>query len=452
MDLSGKPIPRDPWSSISTEELLSELSKRQHGGPAMDGPKPHCGSTMDMGSYNTPLHVGALFLILVLSTTACGLPLMTNRSNKSGFRRKFLFYCQHLGTGVLLATSFIHLLPMAFMSLTNPCLPDFFSRKYTPMAGLIAMIAILSVVTLESYLTGRGAGHVHSPDLWESDDEEEKIPIHTITPSESTLAARRHQYPSAIDLRDLEATEGLVDGISPRPGQTPLPDATPPTNSAARDSTDADSDMDLALDVDELDPQPLDDETHKPLNGQATTGRPRADTDPHIHIPTPDEQKKLFLQCLLLEAGILFHSIFIGMALSVESGPTFLVFLFAIAIHQSFEGLALGSRIAAIHFPRTSLRPWLMVLAFGMTTPVGQAVGLIIHNMYDPQSEAGLLTVGIMNAISAGLLLFAGLVQLLAEDFLSEKSYRTLKGTRRRKAFASVVGGALLMAAVRMIA
>jgi len=56
--------------------------------------------------------------------------------------------------------------------------------------------------------------------------------------------------------------------------------------------------------------------------------------------------------------------------------------------------------------------------------------------------------VGIMNAISSGLLLFAGLVQLLAEDFLSEKSYGVLKGKRRLHAYLAVIGGALLMALV----
>ena len=36
--------------------------------PDNDMPKPECGSSADAGSYNTPLHVGALFLILILST------------------------------------------------------------------------------------------------------------------------------------------------------------------------------------------------------------------------------------------------------------------------------------------------------------------------------------------------------------------------------------------------
>merc|ERR1711900_130123 len=119
-----------------------------------------------------------------------------------------------------------------------------------------------------------------------------------------------------------------------------------------------------------------------------------------------EQQKRQILQCLMLEAGILFHSIFIGMAVSVATGPPFVVFLVAIAFHQSFEGLALGSRIAAINFPTHSPRPWLMVLAYGTTTPIGQAMGL---------------------------------VQLLAEDFLSDKGYGILKGRRRWEAFGAVL-------------
>jgi zinc transporter 1/2/3 len=56
--------------------------------------------------------------------------------------------------------------------------------------------------------------------------------------------------------------------------------------------------------------------------------------------------------------------------------------------------------------------------------------------------------VGIMNSISSGLLLFAGLVQLLAEDFLADKSYTILQGKKRVHAYMAVLGGALLMALV----
>jgi hypothetical protein len=89
-----------------------------------------------------------------------------------------------------------------------------------------------------------------------------------------------------------------------------------------------------------------------------------------------------------------------------------------------------------------------MALAYGATTPIGQAIGLLIHNLYDPASQTGLLMVGVTNAISSGLLLFAGLVELLAEDFLSDKSYEILRGRRRGEASGAVVAGALLMAFV----
>lgn len=89
-----------------------------------------------------------------------------------------------------------------------------------------------------------------------------------------------------------------------------------------------------------------------------------------------------------------------------------------------------------------------MVLAYGTTTPIGQAIGLGVHTMYDPRSQTGLLMVGFMNAISSGLLLFAGLVQLLAEDFLTEKSYKSLRGKQRRHAGLAVLTGATLMALV----
>ncbi len=225
---------------------------------------------------------------------------------------------------------------------------------------------------------------------------------------------------------------------------TPYSDGTPkPQNSTSSDS-DSEDDLD-ALD-------PIADES-------ATLNHPHKrklseydDSALHRHAAPSDENpQRLFLQCLLLEAGILFHSIFIGMAVSVATGTQFVVLLIAICFHQTFEGFALGARIAALIpklFDASSPKPWLMALAYGATTPIGQAIGIWMRELYDPASKVGLLMVGITNAISSGLLLFAGLVQLIAEDFLSEKSYVTLKGRRRIEACLAVGLGALLMAIV----
>ncbi|KAK1570112.1 Zinc/iron permease [Colletotrichum navitas] len=442
------------WASIPTELLLAELSKRHgHGGAAKAevAAKPQCGSS-SKESYDTALHIGALILILALSTISCGIPLLPRRSSKGRPQSRILFYCQHFGTGVLLATSFVHLLPTAFASLTDPCLPYLFSQGYTPMAGLIALVAALSVVALESYLATRGAGHSHSHsheyEYW-SEEGGAQSPVGN-RQATASMASHRHgsHRPEDINLDNMDPTQGLMAGASPLPSSTPTQAKAKTRLAHGRDSFDDtdDEDEDIDLDVNELDPVT----TGEPRGRPSSPGsRPKIAVTPGApHIVTKEEQSKLLRQCLLLEGGILFHSVFIGMAISVATGPTFIVFLIAISFHQTFEGLALGSRIAAIQLPRSSLRPWLMVLAFGGTTPLGQLIGLIVHNMYDPMSQTGLLMVGFMNAISAGLLLFAGLVQLLAEDFLSEKSYKLLQGRKRLNAYMAVVGGASLMALV----
>lgn len=318
------------------------------------------------------------------------------------------------------------------------------------------MVSALTVVTLESYLTTRGAGHSHAHNHgWDSEDAESEDGADLKPQANGGFAAKRitSHRPADIALDDVGASRGLMSDVSPLPETTPT---TIPMQQNGKElfvpnkdlHDDDDDDDDLELNLNELDPA-TNDHT-QPLTQQGHQSHPRRVSEAGLPQEplTPEEQRRRMLQCMLLEAGILFHSVFIGMAVSVATGPPFVVFLIAIAFHQTFEGLALGSRIAAVQFPRSSIRPWLMVLAYGLTTPLGQAIGLGVHTLYDPKSQTGLLMVGFMNAVSSGLLLFAGLVQLLAEDFLTEKSYRTLKGKKRRNAGLAVFAGAALMALV----
>lgn len=93
-------------------------------------------------------------------------------------------------------------------------------------------------------------------------------------------------------------------------------------------------------------------------------------------------------------------------------------------------------------------QPWLMALAYGCTTPIGQALGIATHTLYSPDSEIGLIVVGVMNAISAGLLTFASLVELMSEDFLSDESWKYLRGKKRVAACVLVFMGAFFMSLV----
>lgn len=314
------------------------------------------------------------------------------------------------------------------------------------------MISVFAVVLVEMFFAMKGAGHVHGTDyetLMGEIDSGSMAEFRDDPPTYVPLEAR-----NASNNIGLEATRSNNQMENSDPTSSASPDLER-SSLAGTDKVDDDDDADL----DDLDPYA----DNIPINGwsqsRSTPFNPRHRSHMSGHhrsntatsdLPMQNPQRAL-LQCLLLEAGILFHSIFIGMALSVATGASFVVLLIAISFHQTFEGFALGARIASLIpdlFPASSMKPWFMSLAYGTTTPVGQAIGLVLHNFYDPASTTGLLMVGITNAISSGLLLFAGLVELLAEDFLSESSYETLKGRRRVEACISVACGALLMAFV----
>ncbi|QQK45525.1 Zip-domain-containing protein [Penicillium digitatum] len=413
-------------SEIPDTLLRAELLRRDGASDDTSA----CGSKQ-RGDYNTPLHVMALFLILGLSTFACSFPVLARRFPRLPIPRRFLFISRHFGTGVLIATAFVHLLPTAFVSLTDPCLPRFWSQTYRAMPGFVAMISVFAVVIVEMFFAMKGAKHVHGSEYDNLIGEVERD-------------SRSDGEISDVDYSGLEARR-VSDNINlDSMGHNSKLRTTRPFGSFHEPDRLhlADSSLDKEDDGDDLDG--LDDymDDDGLINGQAA----------HSAQPRPVRRHRpRLLQCLLLEAGILFHSIFIGMALSVATGTSFVVLLIAISFHQTFEGFALGSRIASLIpdlFAPNSTKPWLMSLAYGTTTPLGQAIGLVLHNLYDPASATGLLMVGITNAISSGLLLFAGLVELLAEDFLSESSYETLKGRRRVEACVSVACGALLMAFV----
>lgn len=124
----------------------------------------------------------------------------------------------------------------------------------------------------------------------------------------------------------------------------------------------------------------------------------------------------------VLEIGVAFHSIIIGIALSVESDLSkFDALLIAICFHQFFEGLALGSSIQGAKIT-SFLHVGIMTAIFSLSTPAGQAIGLGVASLYDEESATAQETQGIFDSISGGILLYMALVDLIGEDF--KKSYK----------------------------
>jgi solute carrier family 39 (zinc transporter), member 1/2/3 len=80
---------------------------------------------------------------------------------------------------------------------------------------------------------------------------------------------------------------------------------------------------------------------------------------------------------------------------------------------ESFEGLGLGTRLAFLNLPSAyHWVPYTGALVYSMTTPLGIAIGLGVRSTYNPGSTAASVVSGVLDAISAGILIYTGLIEV----------------------------------------
>ncbi|KAF5099573.1 hypothetical protein D0Z00_001583 [Geotrichum galactomycetum] len=112
-----------------------------------------------------------------------------------------------------------------------------------------------------------------------------------------------------------------------------------------------------------------------------------------------------------------------------------------------FEGLGLGARLERTPWsPENSWVAWLFAFLFSITTPVGIAIGLGVRKTFELNSPRALITNGVFDSISAGILIYTSLVELMGGEFLhsdefAHSSLKTVLG-----AYAWMALGAFLMA------
>lgn len=293
----------------ATQGTTPILARQDH---AMLIKRGQCGSEQAFEDYNLGLHIFAVFLILTCGTCAASLPVLVKAFPKLAISQHALFISRHFGTGVLIALAFAHLLPTAFENLWNECLPYFWTERYDAAPGFIAMVAALAVVLVEMGFSMYGIRHTH-----DSTVETEERPSST-----SRYATIQVSSPSAREVQQGDRAEAVF--IFPNGG----------TKQGRADNGDT-----------------------------PTSSNEESDTE-STPLLSHQKEQRMILQCLLLEAGILFHSVFIGLSISISTGTTFIALMIAIAFHQIFEGLALGARIAAIPSLRiSSSKPWAMAFA-----------------------------------------------------------------------------------------
>ncbi|KAA6410356.1 MAG: plasma membrane low affinity zinc ion [Lasallia pustulata] len=323
------------------------------------------------------LRVSAIFVILVGSLFGAVFPVYANRHRGIGVPEWAFFIAKYFGSGVIIATAFIHLLAPASSALTNLCLTGPIT-SYDWAEGIALMMTfILFFVEL---MAMRFSQHSHShPDTHDPEHH-----------------------------------------LSPQP--------TPPPKGDAHFSPESNP-------------------SHTPGDDHLSHTRTHTDLDSPSSPGLPAEDYAAQMTAIfILEFGVIFHSIFVGLTLAV-AGAEFTILYVVLTFHQTFEGLGLGSRLAVAPFPASKKwTPYYLAVGYAVTTPASIAVGLGVRRQYAPGSETALVVNGVFDAISAGILIYTGLVELMAHEFMFTEAMRRAELKVVLSAFGMMCLGAGLMA------
>ncbi|KAJ7227835.1 ZIP-like iron-zinc transporter [Mycena haematopus] len=317
------------------------------------------------------LRVASVFIVLVCATSGTLFPVLARRSKWLHVPKSVFNFAKYFGSGVIIATAFIHLLSPGLDELSSPCLSPAWSEY--PYALALCLLSIFSIFILELIAFRWGTSRL------------EKIGL-------------RHD------------PHGHYTGSHAAHG--PEGTQTPPKENG---------------DVEEQRHDGHHDHGHGALS------------------VLDDSASAQIVGIAILEFGVLLHSVLIGLTLAVDEG--FKVLFVVIIFHQTFEGLGLGSRLAFIQLPpRYNYVPVIAAIIYGLSTPVGIAVGLGLRSSYNPGSATASIVSGVLDSLSAGILIYTGLVELLAHEFLFNKEMMNSSNGKLAYALGTMLLGCGVMA------
>ncbi|KAH9826784.1 Zinc-regulated transporter 2 [Teratosphaeria destructans] len=327
------------------------------------------------------VRISSIFVILVGSLLGAWFPIYAAHHKGVGVPDWAFFIAKYFGSGVILATAFIHLLAPANEALTDECLTGAIT-DYTWVEGICLMVIfamfVIELMTMRYAKFGhehdtaqvRGPAQPHDPD--------QALVKKTDGSSEGSAADAKHQIdPKTGTINATDAAEPRKSCNSPyTPGEDHLSHSRGHYDSSAVEANQAEK------------------------------------------VFNPDSYAAQMTAIFILEFGVIFHSIFIGLTLAV-AGDEFNVLYVVLVFHQTFEGLALGTRLASINWPSSKrFTPYLLGAGYAVSTPVAIAIGLGVRESFSPGSQTTLIANGVFDSISAGILIYTGLIELMAHEFM----------------------------------
>ncbi|KAJ3175713.1 hypothetical protein HDU87_005856 [Geranomyces variabilis] len=349
-------------------------------------------------AYSVGKHVAGVFITLAVSATGIltTIVISTNASLKS---RRGVITALHLtkffGIGVIAATAWIHLLPDAFANFTNPCLEGYWNvyggGNYVGLFGLVAGFLVQGI---EMFLVK----HHHDVEPAKI-HEEHKLPMST---SDTDVSIRSVQRPTTA---------------------SDEPTAAPPPSMAANDDT--------------------------ALTLTAITGHGHSHHHGGNSLSPNSHPNSHPISTILLEAGIIFHSLIIGVTLGTTADDGFTSLLIAIGFHQFAEGAALGVLLSSLS-RKTFALPKLYAagLLYPLTTPIGIALGIALRDTYNANSQTAILVQGILDSLSAGILIYNAYCELISKEINQSGQFRGLSRGTKVASMLFLYAGAGVMAVI----
>ncbi|KAJ4469860.1 ZIP-like iron-zinc transporter [Lentinula aciculospora] len=312
------------------------------------------------------LRIASIFVIYIGSSCGALFPVLARRSKYINVPKSLFDFSKFFGSGVIIATAFIHLLSPALDELGSPCLSEAWSEY--PYALALCLLSIFSIFIIELVAFRWGTALLA------------KIGMHHDAHGHDTGSHAAH------------GPEGSISNVS--------------------------KDVEASL---------------------------SGATNEEYQHRILDSAISQVIGVGILEFGVVLHSLLIGLTLAVNEG--FKILFIVLVFHQTFEGLGIGSRLAYMNLPsRYSFVPITGAVVYGFTTPIGIAVGLGLRTMYNPNSPAASIVSGVLDSLSSGILIYTGLVELLAHDFLFNKEMMESSNARLTYALGSMLLGCGVMA------
>ncbi|KAJ3932890.1 MAG: ZIP zinc/iron transport family [Lentinula lateritia] len=340
------------------------------------------------------LRIASIFIILVGSMFGSLFPVIAMRYSKYVKVPNGIFeFAKWFGSGVIIATAFIHLLSPAIDELGSTCLSD--AWQGYPYALALCLLSIFGIFIVELIAFRWGTAKLAKLGFV-YDAHGHEAGAHA-APAPETLA--RDNIEGEKDVRDLSRV---------------MEEARAGSRSSRSVNREDESDL-----------------------KETSRG----------NVAVLDSPLTQILGVAILEFGVVLHSVLVGLTLAVD--PDFKVLFVVLVFHQTFEGLGVGSRLAYMqkHLPQAYRNVSVYgALLYGITTPVGIAAGLGVRTTYNPDSTTASIVSGVMDSLSAGILIYTGMVELLAHEFLFSDEMRKSSNTRLARCVCTMLLGCGLMA------